>query len=499
MSHFTRRDFLGGTLASGMVLAGTGGRCWAAPFSKPIGANNDIRVAILGMGGPNGVGGRGRQLIGYLKDVPGVKITALCDVDEVLLDREYEKLDGQRNQIKKYRDLRKVYDDPQIDAVFIALPNHWHALATIWACQAGKDVYVEKPASHNIWEGRQMVNAARKHNRIVQTGTQARSGDVESQIAEYIQSHQLGDVQYAHAVIYRRRESIGKVDGPQSIPSSVDYNLWLGPAPKTELLRKELHYLWHWVWSTGNGEIGNNGVHQLDKCRWILGHSGLPHRVMSVGGRFQFKDDGQTPNTQIAFLDYESAPILCEVRNLPKEKGTKKMDNFHGAGVGTVFHCEGGSVVNNGQAATAYNTEGEEIKKFKNLPESDSSIISHLKNFVAAVRSRKAEELNAEILDGHLSAALCHMANTSHRLGSIAQPGAIAERTQGNPQYKDAFERFQQHAQQNDIDLQKTPAVLGPWLTIDSKSEQFVGDFAEPANQLQRREYRKPFAISEDV
>jgi predicted dehydrogenase len=419
-------------------------------------------------------------------------------VDETLLRHEHNKLGG-RAEIKTHRDMRDVFDDKEIDAVFIALPNHWHALATIWACQAGKDVYVEKPASYNLWEGRQMVDAARKYKRIVQTGTQARSSDVEAQLAEYIRGGELGQIKLARAIIYRRRESIGKVTGPQSVPASVDYDLWLGPAPKTKLMRRELHYLWHWDWATGNGEIGNNGVHYLDRCRWILGQSGLPRRAMSVGGRFQFDDDGQTPNTQIAFLDYDPAPIICEVRGLPQKPGSKTMDKFRGIDKGIIFECEGGSVVSDRNTTTAYDDRDREIKRFEDLRERDVAANAHQENFFAAMRSRKTSDLNAEILDGHLSAGLCHMANISHRLGADAQPGEIVEMIKGHPQWADAFERLQQHMNSRDMDLKKVPATLGPWVTIDSKSEKFVDEFAAPANQLCRRKYRDPFTVPESV
>jgi predicted dehydrogenase len=496
MQPITRRTFLGSSLAGGAALSTPGLRCLSAPLTKPIGANDEIRVAVIGMGGFDGVGGRGRQLIARLKQVGGVRLTALCDVDESLLQHEHNKLD-RRAEIKTYRDMRNVFDDKEIDAVLIALPNHWHALATIWACQAGKDVYVEKPASYNIWEGRQMVNAARKYNRIVQTGTQARSADVDTQLAEYVRGGELGEVKLARAIIYRRRESIGKVTGPQPVPASVDYDLWLGPAPKTKLMRRELHYLWHWDWATGNGEIGNNGVHYLDRCRWILGQAGLPRRAMSVGGRYQFADDGQTPNTQIAFLDYDPAPIICEVRGLPEKRGSKKMDTFRGIDKGIIIECEGGSLVSDRKTSTAYDSDGRALKSFQDRRGQDASPSPHQENFFAAVRSRKASDLNAEILDGHLSAALCHMANISQRLGTETQPSEIVEMTKGDPRLADAFQRFQQHTEASGIDLTKTPAALGPWVTIDSGEERFVGQFAERANQLCRREYRKPFIVNE--
>lgn len=455
-------------------------------------------IGLGAVGGP-GVGGRGRQLIRSLNNVAGVRIAALCDVDQTALDREYEQLDGQRNNIKKYKDMREVFDDAEIDAVFIALPNHWHALATIWACQAGKDVYVEKPASYDLWEGRQMVNAARRYGRIVQTGTQGRSSDIEAQLAEYIQGGQLGKTLYAQAIMYKRRESIGKAIGPQAIPPSVDYDLWLGPAPMTALKRKILHYNWHWDWATGNGEIGNNGVHYMDRCRWILGQNELPRRAMSIGGRFLFDDDGQTPNTQIAFLDYDPAPIICEIRGLPEKTGSKEMGAFRGVDKGIIFQCEGGSVVSGSKETVAYDAAGKEIKRFEDRRPDGSSPSPHQDNFFAAMRSRKASELNADIEDGHLSAGLCHMANISHRLGSEARPNAIARISQGDSQWADAFDRFREHTRMNGVNLKKTQATLGPWVTFDSKSERFIGERAGAANQLLRRQYREPFVIPEKV
>jgi len=472
----------------------------SAPFSRPLGANDGIRVAVVGLGqlGGPGVGARGRQLIDRLRQVPNVRIVALCDVDKEILDREMQRIAAWQKLVKSFTDMRDILEDPDVDAVFIATPNHWHALATVWACQAGKDVYVEKPASHSIWEGRQMVAAVRKHQRIVQVGTQARSTDISKQAVEFIQSGQLGKILYTRAIIYRRRTSIGKVDGPQPVPPSVDYNLWLGPAPQAKLMRRVFHYDWHWDWATGNGEIGNNGVHFLDRCRWLLGQSGLPRRAMSIGGRFAFDDDGQTPNTQIALLDYEPAPIICEVRGLPEKSGSKRMDKFRSITTGIIIQCEGGYYVGSRMGAV-YDNKGREITKFTDRRECDEQGSAHQANFVEAMRSRKAGDLNADILDGHLSAALCHMANVSYRLGTQARPDAMTEATQGNPQWSDAFERFRDHLGANGIDIGKTSAVLGPWVTMDSDADKFIGEFAEQANNLSRRNYRKPFVVPEIV
>jgi predicted dehydrogenase len=497
MTRSTRRSFLQSSLSAGLAFTLPRATV-AAPSSRPIGPNDEIRVAMIGMGGIGGagVGGRGRQLIQSLQQVSDAKIVALCDVDQNLLDHEIHQLGDRYGRTKAYKDMREVFDDQDIDAVFVATPNHWHALATVWACQAGKDVYVEKPASFSIWEGRQMVAAARKYKRMVQVGTQARSSSSTAQSFEFVRSGQLGRILYARAIIYRPRKSIGKVPGPQPIPASVDYDLWLGPAPKTSLMRRAFHYDWHWDWSTGNGEIGNNGVHQLDRCRWALGQQGLPRRAISVGGRFTFDDDGQTPNTQIAFLDCDPAPIICEVRGLPAGKGSKTMDKYRGVGKGLVIQCEGGSLVS-GRGSVVYDNSGKKIKDFSTGGRRGRRGSPHQENFFAAMRSRNADELNAEILDGHLSAALCHMANVSYRLGSKVEPDALFEVNRGVSEWSDSLDRLQHHLLANGVDLEETPAVLGPWAEIDSKSELFVGEFAEQANALSRREYRKPFVVPE--
>lgn len=452
-------------------------------------------IGLGEVGGP-GVGARGRQLIDGLRKVANARIVALCDVDKRILGREVERFAAWRQSVKTYSDMRDVFDSPDIDAVFVATPNHWHALATVWACQAGKDVYVEKPASYSIWEGRQMVAAARKHKRIVEVGTQARSSDVFQQAAEFLRTGQLGKILYGQAIVYRRRESIGKVSGPQAVPASVDYNLWLGPAPQAPLMRSVFHYDWHWDWAIGNGEIGNNGVHYLDRCRWFLGQDGLPRRAMSLGGRFAFNDDGQTPNTQIALLDYETAPIICEVRGLPENSDSKRMDKFRTLTTGTIVQCEGGYYLSGGAMNAVFDRNDQKIKEFTDRSGADEAS-AHQANFIEAVRSRNTGQLNAEVLEGHYSAALCHMANVSYRLGGESQPEVIRGATRTNPQWSDACERFGAHLAANGIDLTKTPATLGPWVALDPDSEEFVGDLAERANSLSRRKYREPFVVPE--
>lgn len=482
MKRITRRDFMKSSIAAGAVLA--------MPFSRVRGANNDIRLGVVGLGGQGGMG-QGKYHIKLFSEIPGVRVVAICDADRDVLDSEVQKFKERNEKVDTYTDVRKLLEDKNIDAITTATPNHWHALVMIWACQAGKDVYVEKPVSYNIWEGRRMVEAARKYNRIVQSGMQRRSDEGLQQAIQYIKEGNLGKILFIHSMCYRKRESIGKVNGPQPIPKSVDYNLWTGPAPLVPLMRKRLHYDWHWMWDTGNGDLGNNGIHMLDVCRWALGKNTLPERVMSIGGRFVWDDDAETANTQIVLLDYKPAPIIYEVRNLPRKKGDSAMDSYRGIRSGQVIQCEHGYFA----GGWTYDNDGNKIKQFK-----VTGGAGHQANFIKALRSRKVSDLNADILEGHLSAALCHMGNISYRLGAKTTPEQIKEVLQGDKETLETFERFQEHLFANWVDLSKTQAVLGPWLKMDSAKEKFVGEWPTHwANKLLRRSYRKPFVVPEKV
>jgi predicted dehydrogenase len=495
MKRISRRNVLKQSLAAGLALGlprlALGGQ------RSP---NDEVRMAIIGLGGINtvgGVGGRGRQLISALKRVPEAKVVALCDVDPAILENGVQLLKEQNQTVAAHTDLRKVLDDKTIDAVAIATPNHWHALATVWACQAGKDVYVEKPFSYNIWEGQQMVAAARKYDRMVQVGTQRRSSTTLRQAFEYLHSGALGPTRYAHVLVYRPRQGIGKIEGPTALPAGVDYDLWSGPAPKTPLARKQLHYDWHWVWPTGNGEIGNNGVHIIDICRWALRQDRPAPRAMSIGGRFGFNDDGETANTQIALLDYQPAPLICEIRNLSTNKQVNPVGRFRGAGGGLVIDCEGGSLAGDASGVTVLDRQGKKIKEIRDKQSAREMESAHMANFVAAVRTRKSADLNAEALVGHYSTACAHMANVSHRLGQRSAPDTIREAIRANAESLDAFERCREHLQANGVDLSLDQATLGPWVTLDHKQGRFVGAFAEQANALSQRAYRKPFVVPE--
>ncbi len=493
--RFSRRSFIRGSLAAASAAV-----C-ASPASL-LGANDSIGVAVVGFRG------HGKTHIRNYLRLPDVRVVALCDADRAVLYSEVQRLAKQGHKVRSYVDVRRLLEAKDIDAVSTATPNHWHSLLTVWACQAEKDVCVEKPVSHSIWEGRKMVEAARKYSRMVQGDLDLRSWPANDEAREYLRSGALGKILVARGCCYKHRASIGQTNGKGHIPESLDYDLWCGPARKQPINRKELHYDWHWVWNTGCGELGNNGPHQLDQIRWMIGERGLPRRVMSLGGRFGYDDAGETPNTQIALYDFPTCPVIYEVRGLPSRPGGRQMDTYQavaatgvrlrntwdGRGPNTMvmIQCENGYL--DLGALTAFDNRGKLIRKFENTGARDPQA-----NFIRAVGSRKIDDCKTDIEEGHLSTCLCHMGNISYRLGSGARPEAIREAMGDDKDALEAFGRFSEHLAIHGIDLKKAPAVLGPWLTMDSATERFTGQHGEAANKLVKREYRKPFVIPEEV
>jgi predicted dehydrogenase len=507
-SQLNRRSFLKSGLAASAALS-----LPARLFAQAPGANNDIRVAVIGFNG------RGADHISNYLKLKGVRIVALCDVDAKVLEKGKAQLAAKGTEVTAHQDIRKLLESKEVDAISIATPNHWHSLAAIWGLQAGKDVYVEKPVSHNVWEGRQLVKAADAHQRIVQMGVQSRSGAGLAGALEWLKSAPLGKLKYARGLCYKPRPSIGKVEAPTPWPEEIDKDLWFGPAEVTPLMRKKLHYDWHWVWNTGNGDVGNQGIHQMDIARRFTGEAALAPAVWAVGGRVGYVDDGETPNSLIVFHDYPTAPLIFEVRGLPKKAGLlfdmKNMDEYRGASVGVVVQYENGYVVcpdyNN---AAVFDTNGELLRKYGNpkLPKEvvksasyeevgavsgDPEIENHYANFLKAVRSRKVADLNGKIIDGHISSGLCHTGNISYRLGKQAAPGVIREKIQGNKDATDSFDRLAAHLEANGLDPAKDPLVLGEFLKMDPKTEQFAANPA--ANALLKRTGRAPFTIPEKV
>jgi predicted dehydrogenase len=495
MHRLTRRDFLNDTAFLAALAAGVGTTS-AADNQKPketkvdkVEAGDKLRVAVIG------VNGRGMAHVGGFANKNGCVITTICDADSGVVKKAMNTVKDRQGKEPAYvQDLRKVVEDKNIDIVSIATPNHWHALAAIWALQNGKDVYVEKPVSHNVFEGRQIVEAARKYRRICQAGTQSRSSTGMREAMKFLHDGKLGKVKLSRGLCYKLRPSIGQAGAEGGkIPATVDYNLWCGPAPvQTPLRRKKLHYDWHWTWDYGNGDLGNQGIHEMDKARWGLNQKGLPKSVISVGGRFGYVDDGETANTQVCVFDYGDSELIFEVRGWPSKSpfpGKKspkegvKPQNF----VGNVFYgTEGYLVCPNYTGGVAYSNDGDIIKEF-------SGGDDHFGNFIKAVRSRKIEDLNGEILEGHVSSALCHLGNISLRLGTD-QPFDKETKALGDDKEAVAtFERMRDHLKDNSIKLTGVNYKSGRKLAIDAEHEKFTGD--KEADALLTREYRKGFEV----
>ncbi|QEH34412.1 Inositol 2-dehydrogenase [Aquisphaera giovannonii] len=443
MRPLDRRSFLHNTAALAGAIAAmppSGARAErpedAPDGGKPAGPNEVLRVAVVG------VRGRGNDHIQgftHLKDE--ARVTAICDIDENVAASRKKYLEEQNGSAPKYyQDIRKLLEDKDIDIISVATTNHWHALATIWAVQAGKDVYVEKPVSHNVTEGRRMVEAARKYKKIVQTGTQCRSSKGLRDAVEFIRSGKLGQVYMAKGLCYKPRGSIGhKPDGP--VPAGVDYNVWLGPAPERPFNANRFHYNWHWFWDYGNGDLGNQGIHQMDLARWGLGKQEFPKSVLASGGRFGYKDDGETPNTLSVSFEFDDCELQFEVRGLPTNDELKVK-------VGDIFYGTEGIL-----AMTSYESWqvyfGDKLEKGP----SGRGGGDHYLNFLKAVRARDHKILNADIEQGHLSSAYCHLGNIAYRLGRK--------------------------------------------LHINPSTESFVSD--PEADAMLTREYRKPFVVPEKV
>ncbi|QDT96879.1 Gfo/Idh/MocA family protein [Gimesia aquarii] len=479
MSQHSRREFLEQSMFAAASAAALGASIphLSAAESESSSPNEKLRVALLG------VNGRGQSHLSAFTGRKDTEVVAVVDPDESVGMKK-----GVGNVYKKtnkkpayYKDLRKAFDDQKIDIVSIATPNHWHALGAIWAIQAGKDVYCEKPVSHNVSEGRRIVEAARKYNKIVQTGTQCRSQPGLIDAIKFVKDGGIGEVKLARGTCYKRRKSIGP-KGNYDVPASVDYDLWLGPAPMAPLTRKRFHYDWHWQTPTGNGDLGNQGIHQMDVARWGLGVHSIGDSVQAYGGRLGYVDAGDVANTQVSIHQFGDKRLVFEVRGLETEA-------YRGAKVGVIFYgSEGYVVIPSYNSASAFDLDGKLIKKF-------SGSADHFANFVDAVRSRKISDLNADIEEGHISSALCHLGNISYELGEKVPVQELNARFTGDAEAQETLGRYREHLSNNKLDPAKTQVSLGPELSLDGKKEVFTGSMASAANPKLTREYRAPFVV----
>lgn len=497
MNNWTRKEFLKTTLVGGgAALAAS--RVYGQTAAKPGSANGQIRVAVVGVNAQ----GRGHMMDYASGKLKPAKLVAICDVDsKVLAERKAmaEKAGAADNlKVETYEDYRKLLENPNIDAVVLGTPNHLHSLQTIWALQAGKDVYVEKPLSHNVWEGRQAVEAAKKYTKnIVVAGTQNRSSEDIMEAIAYVRAGKLGKIQWARGTCYKTRDSIGKTTGPQAVPAHINYDLWTGPAeltpPRRNGSRGPVHYDWHWFWNYGGGDITNQGIHQMDVARWLLGAQGLPKDVISFGGRFGYVDDAETPNTLVSVFNYAEAPLIFEVRGLPRKTGMKAMDVYRASSIGAVLQCEGGYVhISESGTGGIYDNSN---KRVQGLAKGGNG--QHRANFVKALQTRKV--VNGVVDECHYSSALCHLGNLSYLVGAEKSSKDVAESIKADVHTNEAFGRVVEHLKANEVNVDSTKVTLGPLLKFDAKKEVFTGSqpFVKAANAhaLRKREGRGAFKI----
>lgn len=487
MPRLSRRRVLQAAAASTVfplfTVAGT------KASGKVLGANDKIRIGVAG------INGRGTAHIdGFAKD-GGAQVTYLIDPDSRLFEARSNMVAQKYGQAPKcVQDIREALDDKELDAISIATTNHWHSLITVWACQAGKDVYVEKPISHNVFEGRKCVEAAQKYGRVVQHGTQNRSSGGKAREIAAVQSGKYGKLLVSKGYCCKPRWSIGNKE-ITTPPSGLDFNLWLGPAPQQDFHGNLVHYNWHWFWDTGNGDIGNQGVHEMDIARWAIKGATLPTKVWSVGGRFvpEGKDQGQTPNMQLAVMEFGDVLLVFETRGLvgkhPDYKSQVTNEYYTTEGV-----IRGGKFHRNGSG------EGEPLQV------DDAPRVAPggpFGSFLAAMRSRKPEDNNCDAEVAHYSATLCHLANISYRLGKPAgfsqAESAAAKQAESEQQklVKESLERINANCKAVGIALEGDAYTLGRTLDFDPAKEQFVGD--DDANKLLTRPYRAPFVVPEKV
>jgi predicted dehydrogenase len=371
-------------------------------------ANDTVRIAIVGCGG------RGGSHLKEWTTLPNVELVAVSDVDQSHMDGFVKRtVAAGKKAPQAYTDMRKILDDKSIDAISIATPNHWHTLQTIWACQAGKDVYVEKPCTHNIFEAKQIVAAARKYDRMVQQGSQSRSSEALREGVQKLREGVIGDVYLSRGLCYKTRDTIGRTP-VSDVPAGVDYDLWTGPAPKRQFSKNRFHYNWHWFWDTGNGDIGNQGIHEMDKARWGLGVK-YPIKANATGGHFMFDDDQETPNTLNTAFEFDQdgkkKMLEFEVRHwiTNREYG---VENKPGGSIGNLYYGSNGYMV-----IENYNKYSTYIGKAQTPGPTATKSDTHFQNFIDAVRAHKREMLNCEVEEGAASTVLVHLANISYRLG----------------------------------------------------------------------------------
>ena len=488
-SQPSRRQFLATGVRAGIaggiglgVMTSLPGRELRA--SRHTSANDSVNIGFISCGG------RAMGLANQFSRVDGVNISGLCDPDS----RRVGLAKEQYGKAETWNNLKGLIASDNVDVAIVATCNHWHCLAAIWAMEAGKHVYVEKPLSHTQWEGQQAVAAARRYDKICQIGTQQRSDPMQAEIKKFLHEEKgLGEIQSARVNRYGIRGSIGKRDTPLEIDKDVAYDLWLGPAQVKPIFRKSLHYDWHWDWNTGSGEMGNWGVHVLDDLRNNVFQDKvtLPKKILGGGGRVVWNDAGESPNVHFAYFDTGSIPVVIGLSNLPLKAGSKKAAKHPGPNSGYIAYCEGGRLEGQRGRAVAFDKAGKKIKEFGK----STGDGLHQANFIEAVRMGDASMLNADIEIGHHSTGWCNLANIAFQAGgkfSAEEAGSV-----DLPEWKSLLADMGEHLGEHGIKMESDAIRLSPMLELNPEEEKFVGDHAESANKFLKREYREGYEVPE--
>jgi predicted dehydrogenase len=478
MSKTNRREFLKASLAAGTAFT----ICGTRATSKVLGANNRLRIAVAGVHGRGG-----SHIKGWLEQ-DNVEIAYLIDPDMKVLDGKMsglEKMVKGKFTCKGVTDVRKALEDKNLDAISVATPNHWHSLITIWAAQAGKHVYVEKPMSHDIVEGRVCVEAQKKYGVVIQHGTQSRSSAGNAGLHDLVRSRKFGKMKISYGYCCKPRGGIG-FECPTAPPANLDWNLWRGPAIIDSYHANYVHYDWHWFWETGNGDMNNQGTHQLDMAYWAL-DKGLTHpvRAMALGGRFQWNDQGETPNTMFGIAEYPNGQwVYFNVRNVNYDGYQRQVKNEY-------YFEDGGKIIDR-----KYYPKGSDKGESISIPSGKVTPGGNWGSFIAACRAGDPSMANGNVVDAHRGCVLGHIMNNSYRLGRRVPFNAKAGSFGGN---KDAYEHFMKlHEIMKDgvgVPEDKAEYIVGPWLTFDPKRERFTGEFATEANELLQDAHRPGFQV----
>ncbi|HDP35596.1 MAG TPA: gfo/Idh/MocA family oxidoreductase [Candidatus Hydrogenedentes bacterium] len=479
MSKITRRQFIKSSTAfagASLLLGGT------KASARVVGANERLRIAVAGLNG------RGQAHVGGWLEQENVEIAYVIDPDQRVLDRALKALAKRaagKLETKGVRDVREALEDKNLDALSIATPNHWHSLMTIWAAQAGKHVYVEKPMSHDIAEGRVVVEAQKKYGVVIQHGTQSRSNAHIAGLHEAIHAGKFGKLKIAYGYCCKPRSGIGFRE-PAEPPETLDWNLWRGPAQVEQFHRNYVHYNWHWFWKTGNGDLNNQGTHQLDIARWAI-DAGQTHpvRAMAIGGRFQWDDQGETPNTMFAIAEYPNGQyVFFNVRNVNYDGYEHQVENEY-------YFEDGGRIIRD-----KYYAPGSDVGEKVDVPDGKVTPGGNWTSFITACRAGDPNLSNAAADESHYSCVVGHLMNNSYRLGKKMPFNLKAGQFGDN---KDAYEHF---ARLHDI-MSKGVGIpedgneytVGPWVTFDPETERFIGENGDEANVLLKDPNRPGFEI----